>query len=195
MARILDFYDVRWEYEPTTFPILWNLDGDVVESFARTSTCPTSRCYLEMTTLKQRLVRKKTASCAGSGALPGHPHQAVLCPRFRRDDAEVRRLGLAESLSGTTWPGRPGPRRRAAAVAIDLARPSSRPRARRAHHHLPAADAPGQPADATMSRSSIAADPAAGRRRRAMANQAGLNGDARVTTATGPADGTSARSC
>ena len=29
MARILDFYQVRWEYEPTTFPILWNLDGDV----------------------------------------------------------------------------------------------------------------------------------------------------------------------
>ena len=34
MARILDFYEVRWEYEPTTFPILWNLDGEVVESFA-----------------------------------------------------------------------------------------------------------------------------------------------------------------
>ena len=24
MARILDFYAVRWEYEPDTFPILWN---------------------------------------------------------------------------------------------------------------------------------------------------------------------------
>ena len=34
MARILDFYAVRWEYEPHTFPILWNLDGDVVESFS-----------------------------------------------------------------------------------------------------------------------------------------------------------------
>ena len=34
LARILDFYGVRWEYEPTTFPILWNLDGAVVESFA-----------------------------------------------------------------------------------------------------------------------------------------------------------------
>ena len=31
MSRILDFYAVRWEYEPDTFPILWNLDGDVVE--------------------------------------------------------------------------------------------------------------------------------------------------------------------
>ena len=34
MSRILDFYAVRWEYEPDTFPILWNLDGDVVESFS-----------------------------------------------------------------------------------------------------------------------------------------------------------------
>ena len=34
MARILDFYRIRWEYEPHTFPILWNLDGTVVESFS-----------------------------------------------------------------------------------------------------------------------------------------------------------------
>ena len=34
MARILDFYAVRWEYEPHTFPILWNLEGEVVESFS-----------------------------------------------------------------------------------------------------------------------------------------------------------------
>ena len=59
MARILDFYDVRWEYEPTTFPILWNLDGDVVESFAPDFYLPELEVFLEMTTLKQRLVRKK----------------------------------------------------------------------------------------------------------------------------------------
>ena len=27
LARILDFYAVRWEYEPHTFPVLWALDG------------------------------------------------------------------------------------------------------------------------------------------------------------------------
>ena len=31
MSRILDFYAVRWEYEPHTFPILWNIDGDVLK--------------------------------------------------------------------------------------------------------------------------------------------------------------------
>ena len=59
MARILDFYAVRWAYEPHTFPILWNLDGDVVESFSPDFYLPDLDLYLEMTTLKQRLVRKK----------------------------------------------------------------------------------------------------------------------------------------
>jgi hypoxanthine phosphoribosyltransferase len=59
MSRILDFYAVRWEYEPDTFPILWNLDGDVVESFSPDFYLPDLDLYLEMTTLRQRLVRKK----------------------------------------------------------------------------------------------------------------------------------------
>ena len=59
MARILDFYAVRWEYEPHTFPILWNLDGAVVESFSPDFYLPDLDCYLEMTTLRQKLVRKK----------------------------------------------------------------------------------------------------------------------------------------
>jgi hypothetical protein len=59
MSRILDFYAVRWEYEPDTFPILWNLDGDVVESFSPDFYLPDLDLYLEMTTLRQKLVRKK----------------------------------------------------------------------------------------------------------------------------------------
>ena len=59
MARILDFYDVRWVYEPHTFPILWNLEGEVVESFSPDFWLPDLDCYLEMTTLRQKLVRKK----------------------------------------------------------------------------------------------------------------------------------------
>jgi hypothetical protein len=46
MARILDFYQVRWEYEPTTFPILWNLDGDVIESFAPDFYLPDLEVFL-----------------------------------------------------------------------------------------------------------------------------------------------------
>src|SRR5204862_5177754 len=59
MARILDFYRIRWEYEPHTFPILWNLEGTVVESFSPDFWLPDLELYLEMTTLRQKLVRKK----------------------------------------------------------------------------------------------------------------------------------------
>jgi hypoxanthine phosphoribosyltransferase len=59
MARILDFYRVRWEYEPHAFPILWNLDGTVIESFSPDFWLPDLDLYLEMTTLRQKLVRKK----------------------------------------------------------------------------------------------------------------------------------------
>ncbi|MDE0709246.1 MAG: hypothetical protein OXH89_02305 [bacterium] len=31
-ARLLDFYRVRWEYEPRSFPIQWDDEGRPVKS-------------------------------------------------------------------------------------------------------------------------------------------------------------------
>ena len=59
LARILDYYQVRWQYEPDVFPISWNADGSVVECFAPDFYLPDLDLYLELTTLKQTLVRKK----------------------------------------------------------------------------------------------------------------------------------------
>ena len=59
LARILDYYQVAWRYEPDTFPISWNVDGVVVESFSPDFYLPDIDLYLELTTLKQSLVRKK----------------------------------------------------------------------------------------------------------------------------------------
>jgi hypothetical protein len=59
LARILDFYGVAWRYEPHVFPISWNADGAVIESFAPDFYLPEIGLYLELTTLKQSLVRKK----------------------------------------------------------------------------------------------------------------------------------------
>lgn len=59
LARILDYYEVRWEYEPRVFPIRWNLAGAVVESFAPDFFLPDLDLYVELTTLKQSLVRRK----------------------------------------------------------------------------------------------------------------------------------------
>jgi hypothetical protein len=59
LARILDYYKVAWRYEPHTFPIRWNAEGVVIESFAPDFYLPDLDLYLELTTLKQSLVRKK----------------------------------------------------------------------------------------------------------------------------------------
>ncbi|HEX5040500.1 MAG TPA: hypothetical protein VFW95_10220 [Candidatus Limnocylindria bacterium] len=59
LARILDYYGVAWRYEPDVFPISWNADGAVTESFAPDFYLPEIDLYLELTTLKQSLVRKK----------------------------------------------------------------------------------------------------------------------------------------
>lgn len=59
LARILDYYGVAWRYEPVTFPISWNADGAVVESFSPDFYLPEIDLFVELTTLKQSLVRKK----------------------------------------------------------------------------------------------------------------------------------------
>ncbi len=58
-AKILDFYGIRWEYEPRSFPLEWNQDGRVIESFTPDFHLPDFDLYIELTTLKQSLVTKK----------------------------------------------------------------------------------------------------------------------------------------
>lgn len=58
-ARILDFYKIRWEYEPTTFPIVWDEEGYVRESFTPDFYLPDYGVFIELTTMKQSLVTKK----------------------------------------------------------------------------------------------------------------------------------------
>lgn len=102
MARILDFYAVRWEYEPRTFPILWNLDGDVVESFAPDFFLPDLNLYLEMTTLRQQLVRKKNRKLRRLRELyPGLNVKLFYARDFRALMLKYGRLALVDGLSGT----------------------------------------------------------------------------------------------
>ena len=118
MARILDFYEVRWAYEPTTFPILWNLEGDVIESFAPDFYLPELDMFLEMTTLKQRLVRKKNRKLRRLRELyPDIRIKLFYARDFRAMMLKYGRLGLAASLSGT--PGQVVPERAAVEVPTE----------------------------------------------------------------------------
>jgi len=58
-ARIIDFYKIRWDYEPTTFPIAWDEEGYVRESFTPDFFLPDYGVFIELTTMKQSLVTKK----------------------------------------------------------------------------------------------------------------------------------------
>ena len=57
-ARFLDYYRIRWTYEPVAFPIAWE-DGRVVEMFAPDFYLPEHDLYVEITTMKQSLVTPK----------------------------------------------------------------------------------------------------------------------------------------
>ncbi len=58
-ARVLDFYRIKWEYEARSFPIEWDKKGNVTEGFTPDFYLPELDLYIELTTLKQRLVTKK----------------------------------------------------------------------------------------------------------------------------------------
>jgi hypoxanthine phosphoribosyltransferase len=103
MSRILDFYAVRWEYEPHTFPILWNLEGDVVESFSPDFYLPDLELYLEMTTLRQKLVRKKNRKLRRLRELYPDLNVKLFYARdFRALMLKYGKLALHDGLSGTS---------------------------------------------------------------------------------------------
>ncbi len=121
LARILDFYGVRWAYEPDTFPIGWNLEGDVVESFSPDFYLPDLELYVELTTLKQKLVRKKNRKLRRLRELyPDVKIKLFYARDFRMLLLKFGRMALIDELTGTTGQSTP-PRIAAAPDAADAA--------------------------------------------------------------------------
>ena len=58
-ARLLDFYQIEWQYEPTSFDLEWNREGNVIQRFTPDFYLPAYALYIEITTLNQKLVTKK----------------------------------------------------------------------------------------------------------------------------------------
>jgi hypothetical protein len=58
-ARLLDFYQIEWEYEPRTFDVEWDADGRVIKQFSPDFYLPQFDLYIEVTTMNQKLVTKK----------------------------------------------------------------------------------------------------------------------------------------
>jgi hypothetical protein len=58
-ARLLDFYQIEWQYEPTSFDLERDKDGNVIQRFTPDFYLPAYDMYIEITTLNQKLVTKK----------------------------------------------------------------------------------------------------------------------------------------
>jgi hypoxanthine phosphoribosyltransferase len=85
-ARILDFYRLRWEYEPHTYPLLWDDSGAPVQSFTPDFYLPDVDVYIELTTLRQPLVTRKNGKLRRFRAL--YPQKRVRM-LYRRDLEEL----------------------------------------------------------------------------------------------------------
>ena len=60
-AKLLDFYGITWEYEPTEFVLARDREGKPVQAFRPDFYLPAYDLYIEITTLNQKLVTKKNA--------------------------------------------------------------------------------------------------------------------------------------
>jgi hypoxanthine phosphoribosyltransferase len=58
-AQILDFHGIPWEYEPRTFTLDVDDNGNTLEAFTPDFYLPEQDLYLEITTMKQALVTRK----------------------------------------------------------------------------------------------------------------------------------------
>lgn len=58
-AAILDMYNIEWEYEPRTFPIEWDAEGNVTKAFSPDFYLTRFNTFIELTTMDQRYVSEK----------------------------------------------------------------------------------------------------------------------------------------
>jgi len=96
-ARLLDFYQIEWEYEPTSFDLEWDNGGNVVQKFTPDFYLPQYDLYIEITTLNQKLVTKKNRKIRRLREL----YPEVSCKIFYQRDylSLVTKYGL-EGLTG-----------------------------------------------------------------------------------------------
>jgi hypothetical protein len=101
-ARILDFYGLEWEYEPTTFPLEWTEQGTITEAFTPDFYLPGQDLYIELTTLRPQLSSFKNRRLRRMQELYPQIHVKLLKRRELR--AMLVKYGLTEEaarISGT----------------------------------------------------------------------------------------------
>jgi hypothetical protein len=101
-ARILDFYGTRWEYEPRTFPLEWDNEGNVLEAFSPDFFLPEQDLYVELTTLRPQLANRKNRKLRRMAEL--YPEIKIKLFKRREMRSLMVKYGLydeAERIFGT----------------------------------------------------------------------------------------------
>ncbi len=83
-AEMLDFYRIKWEYEPTTFPLEWNEKDALAMAFAPDFYLVEEDLYIELTTMKQCYVTEKNRKLR----LLRELYPEVRCKLMYRKDVE-----------------------------------------------------------------------------------------------------------
>jgi cytidylate kinase len=96
-ANLLDFYRIRWEYEPRSFPLQWDKDGNITEAFTPDFYLPEFDLYVELTTMKQALVTRKNRKVKLLRAIYPHVNVQVF---YQKDFQDlVFKYGLSEKVT------------------------------------------------------------------------------------------------
>ena len=81
-ARLLDFYGIEWHYEPRSFPIEFDEDGEPAKYFTPDFYLAADDLFIEITTMSQKLVTKKNRKIR----LLREHHPDVRCKIFYQRD-------------------------------------------------------------------------------------------------------------
>lgn len=103
-ARLLDRYQVEWRYEPKSFPVEWDEQGDILTAFRPDFYLPRFDLYLELTTMDQKYVARKNRKARLAKDLYGINVKIV----YRRDyNAAMQHIRQDETESLPELPAEP----------------------------------------------------------------------------------------
>ncbi|MEO8286918.1 MAG: hypothetical protein ABI670_10835 [Chloroflexota bacterium] len=101
-ARLLNYYGIEWLYEPNQFPLQWR-DGRPVEMFSPDFYLVEYDLYIELTTMRQSLVRRKNRKLRLLRALYPEINIKLL---YRRDyNRLLERFGIRPEEIEAELPG------------------------------------------------------------------------------------------
>jgi hypoxanthine phosphoribosyltransferase len=95
-ARILDYYDIEWQYEPHTFDLEWDDEGHVTKAFSPDFYLPQQGVYVELTTMRPKLITKKNRKIRRMKEL----YPDIEVKLFKRSD--LRQMMIKYGIRGHT---------------------------------------------------------------------------------------------